>query len=201
MIDQNTSTRWASKNVTLLNRWKSHWILRKETLDQMNFDLFRSKNNGNRAFEIQALWRNISNCVWRNKMEISTTKSAISTAEGGYHAYYFAEFPETTTESVKVILKAGFLGEPSLYEIAPLYTGVQADGCGDTSELEKWYVRQKPTELPTISKRAANIKTAFEEVFQTGKNNWKHRRILWFPYRILSDRYHRLGFGTTDKSN
>ena len=38
----------------------------------------------------------------------------------GYHAYYLAEFPEINTDSVKVILKAGFLGEPSLYEVTPL---------------------------------------------------------------------------------
>ena len=40
----------------------------------------------------------------------------IDGGSGGYHAYYFAEFPETTTESVKVILKPGFLGDRTLYE-------------------------------------------------------------------------------------
>lgn len=125
----------------------------KETLDQMNFDLFVSKNNGIGAFEIQALSDGTYRTVYEGtKMgNIDDKVGDIDGGSGGYHAYYFAEFPETTTESVKVILKPGFLGEPSLYEIAPLYTGVQADGAGDTSELEKMIrSAKKPTELPTI---------------------------------------------------
>ena len=95
----------------------------------MNFDLFVSKNNGIGAFEIQALSDGTYRTVYEGtKMgNIDDKVGDIDGGSGGYHAYYFAEFPETTTESVKVILKPGFLGEPSLYEIAPLYTGVQAD--------------------------------------------------------------------------
>ena len=56
MIDQNTSTRWASKNVDASKPLEITLnFSEKETLDQMNFDLFVSKNNGIGAFEIQAL--------------------------------------------------------------------------------------------------------------------------------------------------
>ncbi|MFR2836423.1 MAG: hypothetical protein ACLTCI_07080 [[Clostridium] nexile] len=43
---------------------------------------------------------------------ISMTGGDVDGNSEGYHAYYLAEFPEINTDSVKVILKAGFLGEP-----------------------------------------------------------------------------------------
>ena len=53
MIDQNTSTRWASKNVDASKPLEITLnFSEKETLDQMNFDLFVSKNNGIGAFDI-----------------------------------------------------------------------------------------------------------------------------------------------------
>lgn len=83
MIDQNTSTRWASKNVDASKPLEITLnFSEKETLDQMNFDLFVSKNNGIGAFEIQALSDGTYRTVYEGtKWEISTTKSAISTAE------------------------------------------------------------------------------------------------------------------------
>ena len=69
----------------------------------------------------------------------------------GYHAYYLAEFPEINTDSVKVILKAGFLGEPSLYEVTPLCAGVPADKAGDAAELESMIgLQRKQTVHQTI---------------------------------------------------
>ena len=125
----------------------------KETLDQMNFDLFVSKNNGIGAFEIQALSDGTYRTVYEGtKMgNIDDKVGDIDGGSGGYHAYYFAEFPETTTESVKVILKPGFLGEPSLYEIAPRLHRRTGRRRRRYVRIRKMIRRQKkPTELPTI---------------------------------------------------
>ena len=206
MIDQNTSTRWASKNVDASKPLEITLnFSEKETLDQMNFDLFVSKNNGIGAFEIQALSDGTYRTVYEGtKMgNIDDKVGDIDGGSGGYHAYYFAEFPETTTESVKVILKPGFLGEPSLYEIAPLYTGVQADGAGDTSELEKMI--RSAEEADRTADHYVNapqtLKTAFEESISDGKEQLKASQdIIDSRTDFFSVRYHRLGFGTTDKS-
>ena len=88
----------------------------------MKFDLFVSDKNGIGAFEIQALVDGTYQTVYEGtKMgDINDKVGDVDGSSGGYHAYYLAEFPEVTTDSVKVILKAGFVGEPSLYEVTRL---------------------------------------------------------------------------------
>ena len=85
MIDQNTSTRWASKNVDASKPLEITLnFSEKETLDQMNFDLFVSKNNGIGAFEIQALsdgtYRTVYEGTKMGNIEMCIRDSAYSIA-------------------------------------------------------------------------------------------------------------------------
>ena len=207
MIDGNPATRWASKGVDTSKPMELTLTFAKaEPLSQMKFNLFVSRNNAIGAFEIQALVDGTYQTVYEGtKMgDINDKVGDIDGSSGGYHAYYLAEFPEVTTDSVKVILKAGFVGEPSLYEVTPLSAGVRADGAGDATELDKMLKLAEAADRTSeyYVNAQQTLKDAFEESISDGKEMSKSSQdVIDSRTEFLSNRYDRLGFGETDKSS
>ena len=206
MIDGNPATRWASKGVDTSKPMELTLTFAKaELLSQMKFDLFVSRNNAIGAFEIQALVDGIYQTVYEGtKMgDINDKVGDVDGNSEGYHAYYLAEFPEINTDSVKVILTAGFLGEPSLYEVTPLCAGVPADKAGDAAELESMIGLAEEADRTSdyYVNAPQELKDAFEESISDGKEMLKASQDLMDSRtEFLSNRYDRLGFGETDKS-
>lgn len=207
MIDGNPATRWASKGVDTSKPMELTLTFAKaEPLSQMKFNLFVSRNNAIGAFEIQALVDGTYQTVYEGtKMgDINDKVGDVDGSSGGYHAYYLAEFPEVTTDSVKVILKAGFVGEPSLYEVTPLSAGVRADGAGDATELDKMLKLAEAADRTSeyYVNAQQTLKDAFEESISDGKEMSKSSQdVIDSRTEFLSNRYDRLGFGETDKSS
>ena len=206
MIDGNPATRWASKGVDTSKPMELTLTFAKaEPLSQMKFDLFVSRNNAIGAFEIQALVDGTYQTVYEGtKMgDINDKVGDVDGNSEGYHAYYLAEFPEINTDSVKVILKAGFLGEPSLYEVTPLCAGVPADKAGDAAELESMIGLAEEADRTSdyYVNAPQELKDAFEESISDGKEMLKvSQDLMDSRTEFLSNRYDRLGFGETDKS-
>lgn len=206
MIDGNPATRWASKGVDTSKPMELTLTFAKaELLSQMKFDLFVSRNNAIGAFEIQALVDGTYQTVYEGtKMgDINDKVGDVDGNSEGYHAYYLAEFPEINTDSVKVIRKAGFLGEPSLYEVTPLCAGVPADKAGDAAELESMIGLAEEADRTSdyYVNAPQELKDAFEESISDGKEMLKASQDLMDSRtEFLSNRYDRLGFGETDKS-
>lgn len=206
MIDGNPATRWESKGVDTSKPMELTLTFAKaEPLSQMKFDLFVSRNNAIGAFEIQALVDGTYQTVYEGtKMgDINDKVGDVDGNSEGYHAYYLAEFPEINTDSVKVILKAGFLGEPSLYEVTPLCAGVPADKAGDAAELESMIGLAEEADRTSdyYVNAPQELKDAFEESISDGKEMLKASQDLMDSRtEFLSNRYDRLGFGETDKS-
>lgn len=206
MIDGNPATRWASKGVDTSKPMELTLTFAKaELLSQMKFDLFVSRNNAIGAFEIQALVDGTYQTVYEGtKMgDINDKVGDVDGNSEGYHAYYLAEFPEINTDPVKVILKAGFLGEPSLYEVTPLCAGVPADKAGDAAELESMIGLAEEADRTSdyYVNAPQELKDAFEESISDGKEMLKASQDLMDSRtEFLSNRYDRLGFGETDKS-
>ena len=206
MIDGNPATRWASKGVDTSKPMELTLTFAKaELLSQMKFDLFVSRNNAIGAFEIQALVDGTYQTVYEGtKMgDINDKVGDVDGNSEGYHAYYLAEFPEINTDYVKVILKAGFLGEPSLYEVTPLCAGVPADKAGDAAELESMIGLAEEADRTSdyYVNAPQELKDAFEESISDGKEMLKASQDLMDSRtEFLSNRYDRLGFGETDKS-
>lgn len=206
MIDGNPATRWASKGVDTSKPMELTLTFAKaELLSQMKFDLFVSRNNAIGAFEIQALVDGTYQTVYEGtKMgDINDKVGDVDGNSEGYHAYYLAEFPEINTDSVKVILKARFLGEPSLYEVTPLCAGVPADKAGDAAELESMIGLAEEADRTSdyYVNAPQELKDAFEESISDGKEMLKASQDLMDSRtEFLSNRYDRLGFGETDKS-
>ncbi|MGO5443419.1 glycosyl hydrolase family 95 catalytic domain-containing protein [Faecalimonas sp. LCP19S3_D12] len=207
MIDGDSSTRWASKTVDNSKQMEiTLKLAKKEPISQMKFDLFVSDKNGIGAFEIQALVDGTYQTVYEGtKMgDINDKVGDVDGSSGGYHAYYLAEFPEVTTDSVKVILKAGFVGEPSLYEVTPLNVGVGADGAGDATELDRMLKLAEAADRTSeyYVNAQQTLKDAFEESISDGKEMSKASQdVIDSRTEFLSNRYDRLGFGETDKSS
>lgn len=206
MIDADHTTRWAAKGVTNSNAMDI--ILKfgkKETLNQIKFDLFVSNKNAINGFEIYGLVGQTYKKIYEDtKMgNIDDKVGNVDGGSGGYHAYYFAEFPEIETDSVKVILKSGYLGEPSIYEITPLNVAVKKDEKGDESELKKMLKKAKEADRNTEYYQNAekNLKDAFEESILDGEKMLDAPQdILDSRAQFIRNRYNRLGFGETDKS-
>ena len=207
MIDGDSFTRWASKTVDNSKQMEiTLKLAKKEPISQMKFDLFVSDKNGIGAFEIQALVDGTYQTVYEGtKMgDINDKVGDVDGSSGGYHAYYLAEFPEVTIDSVKVILKAGFVGEPSLYEVTPLNVGVRADGAGDATELDKMLKLAEAADRTSeyYVNAQQTLKDAFEESISDGKEMSKASQdVIDSRTEFLSNRYDRLGFGETDKSS
>ena len=207
MIDGNPATRWGIKGVDTSKPMELTLTFAKaEPLSQMKFNLFVSRNNAIGAFEIQALVDGTYQTVYEGtKMgDINDKVGDVDGSSGGYHAYYLAEFPEVTTDSVKVILKAGFVGEPSLYEVTPLSAGVRADGAGDATELDKMLKLAEAADRTSeyYVNAQQTLKDAFEESISDGKEMSKSSQdVIDSRTEFLSNRYDRLGFGETDKSS
>ena len=206
MIDGNPATRWASKGVDTSKPMELTLTFAKtEPLSQVKFDLFVSRNNAIGAFEIQALMDGTYQTVYEgSKMgDVNDKVGEADGSSGGYHAYYTAKFPEVNTDSVKIILKAGFTGEPSLYEITPLAATLKEDGSGDVSELEAMLELAKEADRTSEEYEYApqQLKDAFEESILDGEESIDSKQdVIDSRTEFLSNRYQRLGFGETDKS-
>ena len=70
-----------------------------------------------------------------------------------------------------MILKAGFLGEPSLYEVTPFGAGVPADKAGDAAELESMLGLAEEADRTSdyYVNAPQELKDAFEESISDGK--------------------------------
>lgn len=206
MIDGNTSTRWASKkpNASLPIEITLSFA-KEETINQMKFDQFVSNHNGVAGFEIQALQNGKYVTVYEGKKlgDINDKVGNVDGTSGGYHAYYLAEFPQVHTTSIKVILKSGYTGEPSLYEIIPLNLSADADGKGNAEELQKMI-----KEAENIDHNAhhyveaeKSLKESFAESIKDGKEmTASTQECIDARTEFIRNRYNRLGFGKTDKT-
>lgn len=206
MIDGDTTTRWASRAVnSSIPIEITLSFAKKESISQMKFDLFVSQHNGIGGFEIHGLVDGEYKKIYEGtKMgDVNDKVGGVDGASGGYHAYYFAEFPEVFTDSVKIVLKPGYLGEPSLYEITPLNVSVEADGAGNAEELNKVMEMAENADRSVAHYQEAgqNLKDAFEESILDGKEVLERSQdVLDARIEFIRNRYNRLGFGETDKS-
>ena len=206
MVDRNSTTRWASKDVDSSEPMEITLTLEeKELLNQLEFDLFVSKNNGIGSFEIQALTDGEYQTVYEGaKMgDIEDKVGDMDGSSAGYHAYCLAKFPEVTTDSLKIILKEGFVGEPSLYEVTPLLVNGKTDNVGDASELERILELAEAADRTSQEYENApqELKGAFEESILDGKEvKTATQDVIDSRTEFLLNRYNRLGFGETDKT-
>lgn len=200
MIDGDTKTRWASKAVDTTKPLEIELTLKeKETITQLNFDFFVSGNNDIQGFEILVKTEEGYESIYEDtKMGTLSDKiGEVDGGSGGYHAYYEAKFPAVATDSIKVILKPGFLGEPSFYEITPYDLSLEEETTGDPTELNRWIRLAKYADRNSscYQNAPAALQSAFEESFLDAKESREGtQEQIDLRVAFLKNRYERIEF-------
>ena len=205
MLDGNTTTRWASKGVDTKKDIAITFNLnQEETIDQVKFDQFVSVNNGIHAFEIQAKQGDVYQTVYTGKKLGDINDKVGDKVNGdGYHAYYTAKFAPVVTSSIKVILKPGYIGEPSLFEVELLHASIPADGQGDAAALQDSLTKAKAvdTNAEDFVNAEANLKNAFlHAIADAERHTTASQDVMDSRTYFLLNRYNRLGYGETNKT-
>ena len=204
MFDGNTTTRWASKQPDKTKPLAITLSLHGEqTVDQVKFDQFVSRNNGIKGFEIQAKIGEAYETVYTGTKMGDESDKVGNVVEGGYHAYYTASFTPVTTSSLKIILKPGYHGEPSLFEVTPMSVSTPADGQGDPAELNAIIAKAKAADRNSEDYIQAeeDLKKAFEYAIPDGERHvTASQDVIDSRTVFLTSHYDRLGYGETDKS-
>ena len=191
MIDGNAETRWASKSpsgeVEIIMSFEN-----AISMNQMRFEQFVSYRNATDGFEIWALVNDEYQKVYEG-----TDLGDGSDDVGGNRAYKTVEFPTVTTAKIKIILKSGYTGEPSFYEIQPIFMEEVKDIAGNSEKLNAMI------QLAEVADRTAShyqnadeeLKGAFEESIQVAKKAiGLSQAELDSREEFLRNRYNRLGF-------
>lgn len=197
MVDGNTSTRWASKAPDSSKDLELTFTLEgKQPVNQVSFDQFVSERNGIHGYEIQALVDGRFVTVYEGDKlgDINDKTGNYDQASGGYHAYALAEFDTVETDTVKVILKEGFVGEPSLFEVKFLYVPaekLQGDFDAFNEEVEFYDAADRASGQYTGSDEM--LKESFEESILLAKAKTEGEQneldqLLWF----IAQRYYRM---------
>ena len=197
MIDGNPSTRWASKAPT--GTVEFELILAKEyEMDRIYFDQFVSQRNENCDYEIQVLVDGEYQKVCEGT-DLGRYKDVVN----GSHAYNTVIFEPVTTSAVKVILKEGYVGEPSFFEVEPLMLGEKPEGEADATGLNEMIQRAEAVDRNSelYVNAADTLKACFEESLSDAKEAVSlTQEQMNNREEFLRDRYNRLGFGDVDKS-
>lgn len=202
-IDKDSTTRWASKSpsgdVELVLGFDG-----VKELNQLKFDFFVSNNNAINKFKILALQDGTYKSIYAGDKlgDINNRVGDVDGSSGGYHAYYTAEFDPVSTDSIKVVFKSGYHGEPSIYEIQALMFGGINDPVGNHDKLDEMIKLAEDANRGSkyYLEAPQALKDSFEESIIDGKGakDLTQAEINNLEEFIRS-RYYRLGFGETDK--
>lgn len=200
MIDGNNGTRWASMSPSTQEDMEI--ILNsneKQTINKLYFDIFVSHRNGINGYEIQAL---NDEGIYETVCQGAKLADGDDDA-GGNHGYKMIDIPEVTTSSLKFIIKAGFIGEPSIWEIKAFDFADIVDGEGDPTNIKEMIALCENVDRESSNYKEAtlNLRNAFEESILDAKvYKGLTQSMLDTKLEFLSSRYQRLGFGEIDKS-
>ena len=114
---------------------------------------------------------------------------------GNYFATKTITFDEVTTTSIKIVLKDGYLGEPSFYEIQPLFFESVIDAEGSSAELEELSALAETIDKTAKSYQALDetLRTAFEESMLDAKEAFgKNQAEIDSVKVFLKNRYQRI---------
>lgn len=159
MIDGNSGTRFASLSPT----GDVEFVLsfnEKSNINAMTFEQYVSVRNANDGFEI---W------VWDGTdyqlVFEGTDLGDESDATGQYFASKTVTFKTVATEKVKVIIKSGYVGEPSFWEIKPLQLRKGSEPGSDSEGLEEFLALSQKVDRNDYAYLGADVdlKEAFEE--------------------------------------
>ena len=189
MIDGDSGTRWASYepsgDIEIFLSFDE-----AVTMNAMTFEQYVSNRNGTYGFEIWAL----ENGAY--KLACSGDKIGdVNDNIGTYYAVKTIEFAEVTTSSIKIVLKEGYLGEPSFYEIQPLFFERVTDTAGSSTALEELTAQAEAISKTTEKYLALDeeLRAAFEESILDAKESaGKTQAEMDSVQAFLRNRYKRI---------
>lgn len=204
MIDKNPSTRWASKQPGTEVIEIVIGFAQESVFDSMYFDQFVSSNHSVSAFEIYAGRQGSFTKIHTGDrlLNINDKVGEIDGNSGGYHARKLLEVGKTTADAIKIRLLT-YTNEPSFYEIYPLYMGVDQDPVGDGESLRELLAQAQEADRNSSHYQMADqsLKDAFEESILAAEEAAEaSRSVQDSREEFLRNRYLRLGFGETDKT-
>ncbi len=165
MIDGNSDTRWASKSpvgdVEILLTLEE-----KSTINAITFEQYVSYRNANDGYEIWA-WDGKD---YRKICE-GTDLGDENDATGTYFASKTVAFDNVRTEKIKVVIKAGYVGEPSFWEIKPLCLRKGSNGAGTMEALDGLIEKAERIDRTgnIYTKIDADLRKAFERAVSEAK--------------------------------
>lgn len=194
MIDGNPESRWASKNASGDIELTFN-LSNEQTINTIYFDVYVSYHNGLDKYEIHALndgkYEKIANGDQLAPLNNNT-----------YHSYKNIKLPETTTSSIKVVLKEGYQ-EPSIYEVKLFNLNPITINEGNDEDLNKLIKLAEEADRNSIGYKEAseNLRYAFEDSILDAKSHSGMGQAMIDSLEIfLKNRYQRIGYETIDKS-
>ena len=197
LMDGDLNTRWATKSP----QGDIEIVLSFDNAVPMNaikFEQFVSYRNGTDRFEIWAL----EDGEYKKVLEGSELGDDGDNV-GGNRAYKTVMFEQITTTSLKIILKDGYVGEPSFYEIQPLFIEEVEDCAGNPETLNIMIQLAESADRTSTEYINADyeLQNSFEESILDAKDTANLTQSqMDSREQFLRNRYNRLGFGETDKS-
>lgn len=201
MIDGDSGTRWASKDpsgpVEIVLGFE-----RPTTINGMIFEQYVSYRNAIDKFEIWALQENSY-----QKIYDGTDLGDENDATGQYFASKTINFDKVTTDSVKVLIPAGYVGEPSFWEIKPVIAELENVEKTDFSSLEEMILLSEKIDKNSQNYKKAEkaLKNAFDGILRESKAAVQNREISQALANsmtvFLSDRYERILLGETTENS
>ena len=159
MIDGNSATRWASYepsgDVEIYLSFNQ-----EKVISAMTFEQYVSYRNGTYGFEIWALQDGDYAKVYEGEKLGDDADNL-----GNYFATKTISFDPVKTAKIKIVIKDGYLGEPSFYEIQPMYSAAAADAEGNRENLDKLLEKAESINQKTAMYQnlAESLRGAFED--------------------------------------
>ncbi len=204
MTDKDPSTRWASKQPGTAVIEIIIGFDQRSVFDSIYFDQFVSSNHSVSEFEIYAGNQGVFEKIYEGDrlLNINDKVGEIDGNSGGYHARKLLEIGRHSADSIKIRLLT-YTNEPSFYEIYPLYMGVDEDPPGDGDTLRRLLAEVQEADRNSSHYQMADqsLKDAFEEGIRAAEEvSEASRSVQDSREEFLRNRYLRLGFGETDKT-
>ncbi len=203
MIDHDTTTRWASKGVNTNEDMIITLSLNHEVvMNALNIDAFVSNNNLLNAYEIKAKVNNeyISVAKGNKLANLDDKTSDLDGGSGGYHALKTITFDEVKTSEIKLILKAGYVGEPSIYEISYQNNSLDSLPKADFTTYQQVLSQAKQQDMQSSFLKDVDdiIKESFKYACSESINdNFNQSMVDAYTY-FLNNHLQALGFKEND---
>ncbi|WP_279160867.1 glycosyl hydrolase family 95 catalytic domain-containing protein [Thomasclavelia cocleata] len=197
MIDNNLSTRWASKAPIGDIELEFQFALKMQ-IDTILFDQFVSVNNASDKFEIWAMTDDQYEKIYTGS---NLGNNSIATSSG--HCVNKVSFDTVNTDKMKVVIKEGYLKEPSFWEIQFLNLKEDKDGQGNFEHLNSLItlsenVNRNDDDYINVKD---SLKAAFEESILDAKDACKLSQCqMDLREEFLKNRYNRLDLNEADKT-